>query len=417
LVQLAHPGVSPDVSPELIAKIPPIVDVDAHLVEPPDIWTPRLPVKFREAGPHVEYHPGGSIVLQGASYVEAPGTEGPDVVWWNYEGTMTSLKRHIAASGFKPEEITLTATTYDEIRPGCWKVPDRLADMDVNGVEAQLCFPNYPRFAGQIFLWGKDKELAELCVYAYNDWMVEEWCGQSDGRLLPLCIVPLWDAELAAAEIRRNAARGVRAVAFTEMPAYLDLPSIHTSYWDPFFEACSETSTVVCLHIGSGTKTLQTSSDAPDAVPASLIFANSAASLVDFLFSGVLVRYPNLKLLYAEAQIGWIPYTLERADDVWITHQWSGGQKHCPEPPSTYYYRQVYSCFFKDPIGVKMLDQVGGAEHVCFETDYPHSDSTWPHSREAAATQFGFLSQEEVTRIARGTAIELLGLPFSADGR
>ena len=152
-------------------------------------------------------------------------------------------------------------------------------------------------------------------------------------------------------------------------------------------------------------------------MPASLIFANSAASLVDFLFSGVLVRYPNLKLLYAEAQIGWIPYMLERADDVWITHQWAGGQAHCPEPPSTYYYRQVYSCFFKDPIGVKMLDQVGGAEHVCFETDYPHSDSTWPHSKEAAATQFGFLSQEEVTRIARGTAIELFGLPFSPDGR
>ena len=236
MVQLAHPGVSPDVSPELIAKIPPIVDVDAHLVEPPDIWTPRLPAKFREAGPHVEYHPAGSIVLQGAGYIEAPGTEGPDVVWWNYEGTMTSLKRHIAASGFKPEEITLTATTFDEIRPGCWQVPDRLADMDVNGVEAQLCFPNYPRFAGQIFLWGKDRELAELCVYAYNDWMVEEWCGQSGGRLLPLCIVPLWDAELAAAEIRRNAARGVRAVAFTEMPAYLDLPSIHTGYWDPFFD-------------------------------------------------------------------------------------------------------------------------------------------------------------------------------------
>ena len=224
MVQLAHPGVSPDVSPELIAKIPPIVDVDAHLVEPPDIWTPRLPAKFREAGPHVEYHPAGSIVLQGAGYIEAPGTEGPDVVWWNYEGTMTSLKRHIAASGFKPEEITLTATTYDEIRPGCFRVPDRLADMDVNGVEAQLCFPNYPRFAGQIFLWGKDKELAELCIYAYNDWMVDEWCGQSGGRLLPLCIVPLWDAELAAAEIRRNAARGVRAVAFTEIPAYLGLP-------------------------------------------------------------------------------------------------------------------------------------------------------------------------------------------------
>ena len=208
---------------------------------------------------------------------------------------------------------------------------------------------------------------------------------------------------------------GYAWVAFTEMPAYLDLPSIHSGYWEPFFQACEETSTVICLHIGSGTKTLQTSSDATAAVPASLIFANSAASLVDFLYSGVLYRHPNLKLLYAEAQIGWIPYVLERADDVWITHQWSGGQENCPEPPSTYYYRQVYSCFFKDPIGVKMLDQIG-VDHVAFETDYPHSDSTWPHSREAAAKQFGFLAQDDVNRIARGTAIELLGLPLSLDG-
>ena len=123
----------------------------------------------------------------------------------------------------------------------------------------------------------------------------------------------------------------------------------------------------------------------------------------------MLDRFPALRLLYAEAQLGWIPYVLERADDVWITHQWSGGQADCPEPPSTYYYRQVYSCFFKDPIGVKMLDQVG-PDHVAFETDYPHSDSTWPHSREAAALQFGFLDQATVNRIARGTAIELLGL-------
>ena len=139
--------------------------------------------------------------------------------------------------------------------------------MDLNGVEAQLCFPNYPRFAGQIFLWGKDKELAVLCVRAYNDWMVEEWCGGSGGRLIPLCLVPLWDAELAAAEVRRNAARGVRAVAFTELP---DLPrparASTRGYWDPFFQACAETATVVCMHIGSGTKTPQTSPDAPDAV-------------------------------------------------------------------------------------------------------------------------------------------------------
>lgn len=124
--------------------------------------------------------------------------------------------------------------------------------------------------------------------------------------------MPLWDAELAAAEIRRNAARGVRAVAFTECPAWLDLPSIHSEYRDPFFRACDETSTVLCMHIGSGTKTTRTSKDALEAAGAVSIFTNSAVSMIDWLYSGMLVRFPNLELLYAESQIGWIPYVVER---------------------------------------------------------------------------------------------------------
>jgi predicted TIM-barrel fold metal-dependent hydrolase len=393
-----------------VARIPAIVDVDAHVVEPRDVWTSRLPAKYREAGPRIVYAPAGEIKLVGSSYIEAPGTEGPDVAWWFYEDRQTSLKRYVAAAGVPAEEVTLSGVSYEEMRPGCFQQTERIADMTVNGVQAQMCFPNYPRFCGQLFLWGKDKELARLSVEAYNDWMVEEWCAGTDGRLIPLCIVPLWDVQLAVAEVRRNAARGVRAVAFSELPSYLDLPSIHTGYWDPFFAACAETGTVLAMHIGSGTKTPKTSDDAPEAVQGTIIFGNSVASLVDFLFSGVLHRFPALKLLYAEAQIGWIPYVLERTDDVWHTHRgWAHGQDKCPELPSTYYYRQVHSCFFKDAVGVSVLDRVG-IDNVMFETDYPHQDGTWPQSREAAALQFGHLRDDEIHKIARGNAIRLLGL-------
>jgi predicted TIM-barrel fold metal-dependent hydrolase len=399
-----------DLLGERLARIPAIVDVDAHVVEPPNVWTSRLPARYRDIGPRVVYAPAGEIKLVGSSYIEAPGTEGPDAAWWFYEDRQTSLKRYIAAAGVPADEVTLSGVTYEEMRPGCFKVPERIADMTINGVQAQMCFPNYPRFCGQMFLWGKDKELAKLCVEAYNDWMVEEWCGGSGGRLIPLCIVPLWDVQLAAAEVRRNAARGVKAVAFSELPSYLDLPSIHSGYWDSFFAACQETGTVLSMHIGSGTKTPKTSDDAPAAVQGTIIFGNSVGSLVDFLFSGVLHRFPNLKLLYAEAQIGWIPYVLERTDDVWHTHRgWAHGQDKCPELPSTYYYRQVYSCFFKDPVGVSVLDRVG-VDNVLFETDYPHQDGTWPQSREAAALQFGHLPQDQIDKIARGNAIKLLGL-------
>ena len=402
--------ISEDVLAGRLAKIPPIVDMDSHVVEPPGVWSDRLPARLREAGPRIEYAPAGEVALVDGKYVETPGTGGPDAAWWVFEGNRTQIKRYIASAGVPPDEVTNEGITYDDMRAGCWIPAQRLADMDVNGVQAQLCFPNYIRFCGQVFLWAKDKELGRLCVEAYNDWMVDEWAGTSGRRLIPLCIVPLWDVNLAVAEVRRNAARGVRAVAFSELPAYLDLPSLHSRYWDPFFAACQETGTVLAMHIGSGTRTPQTSADAPGAVGGTIIFGNSVASMTDFLFSGVLDRFPNLKLLYAEAQIGWIPYLLERIDDVWETHRgWAKGQDNCPEPPSTYYYRQITSCFFKDAVGVELLDKVG-IDNVTFETDYPHQDGTWPRSREEAALQFGHLPQEQVNKIARGNAIKLLGL-------
>ena len=127
----------------------------------------------------------------------------------------------------------------------------------------------------------------------------------------------------------------------------------------------------VCMHIGSSSKMPATSVDAPAAVAATLSFGNAMASMSDFLFSGVLVRFPELRLAYSEGQIGWIPYILERADDVWMEHRaWGGVRDIVPEPPSTYYYRQIYGCFFRDQHGLASLDEVG-VDNITFETDYP----------------------------------------------
>jgi predicted TIM-barrel fold metal-dependent hydrolase len=242
--------------------------------------------------------------------------------------------------------------------------------------------------------------------------MIEEWCEPSGGMLIPLCLVPLWDAEAAADEIRRNAARGCRAVAFSETPAHLGLPSVHDAdrYWDPFFRACAETGTVVCMHIGSSSRMPSTSSDAPPAVGATLSFNNAMGSLADFLFSGVLVRHPDLKLAYSEGQIGWIPYILERADDVWEQHRaWAGVGEIVPEPPSSYYYRQVFGCFFRDKHGIDSLEAVG-VDNITFETDYPHSDSTWPDTKKIAEEMMGHLPADVIYKIVRGNAIRMLGL-------
>jgi predicted TIM-barrel fold metal-dependent hydrolase len=148
-------------------------------------------------------------------------------------------------------------------------------------------------------------------------------------------------------------------------------------------------------------------------VAATIIFCNSIASMTDYMLSGVLARYPKMKMMYAECQIGWIPYLLERIDDVWDTHRgWSNSQVLCPEPPSTYYHQSIYSCFFKDNVGVQLIDKIGH-DKVMFETDYPHQDGTFPHSRRAAAEQFGHLDQNLIRKIARGNAISLFGLDLA----
>jgi predicted TIM-barrel fold metal-dependent hydrolase len=390
---------------------PKIVSVDDHVVEPAHVWERWLPAKHRDKAPRVERRGIGTMRhVGGGTYEQTFDPDGPQADCWVYEDLVYIHKRHVAAVGFDRDEMTMSPMTYDEMRPGCYDPKARVDDMELNWVEASLSFPSFPRFCGQTFLEAKDRELAEACVYAYNDWMVDEWCGDSAGRLIPLPIIPLWDAELAAAEVRRNAARGARAVCFSEIPAVLGLPSIHTGDWDPFFAACAETHTVVCMHIGSSSKMPATSADAPVAVAATLSFGNAMSSLTDFLFSGVLVRFPDLKLAYSEGQIGWIPYILERADDVWLEHRaWGGVRDIVPEPPSTYYYRQVFGCFFRDRHGIESLDSVG-VDNTTFETDYPHTDSTWPHTKKVAQELMAGLPDDVVHKLVRGNAIRMLEL-------
>jgi predicted TIM-barrel fold metal-dependent hydrolase len=164
------------------------------------------------------------------------------------------------------------------------------------------------------------------------------------------------------------------------------------------------------MHIGSSSTNPSASKDAPAGVGGTLAFNNSMASLADWLFSGKLIQFPKLKLAYSEGQIGWIPYILERADDVWREHRaWGGVKDIVPEPPSSYYYRQVYGCFFRDRHGLESLARVG-VDNTTFETDYPHTDSTWPHTKELAGEMMADLPQDVVDKVCRGNAIRMLGL-------
>jgi len=393
-------------------EFPKLISVDDHCIEHATVWQDRLPAKYLDRGPRI-VRQKGTMNFVGGVFSFEPDDNGDEGDWWLFEDLQLPLTRLEAAVGFDRDDVKVVGITYDEMRRGCWDRDARLADMDANGVEASLCFPSsFPRFCGQRFMEAQDVELADLCVKAYNDWMVEEWCAGTNGRLIPLTIIQLWDPQLAAAEVHRNAARGVKAVCFSEIPAFLGLPSIHTDYWDPFFRACHETRTSIHMHIGSSSKMPSTSADAPAAIGSTMTFTNAMMSMTDWLFSGWLPKYPNIKISYSEGQIGWIPYILERADKVWEHNRgWGGVSDLITEPPSTYYYRQIYGCFFDDEYGLDNLEKVGPS-NICFETDYPHSDSTWPYSVETAQKLMGHLAPDTIRKLVRGNAIDLLELDF-----
>jgi len=370
-----------------------LISVDDHVVEPPDMFEGHIPARYKDAAPKV--------------VTKDDGTDA-----WVFEGQEATNVGLNAVAGRPPDEYGVEPTKFSEMRPGCFNPADRLADMDIGGVEASLCFPTFPRFCGQTFLERRDKDLALLCVRAYNDWMIDEWCGDSRGRLIPLCLIPLWDPQRAAEEVHRNAARGCRAIAFSENPAALKLPSIHDAEraWDPLLAACDETGTVICMHIGSSSRLTTSSRDAPAAVMSSLTHINAEISLADWLLSGHLARFPDLTIAYSEGQIGWMPYVLERVDKVWEnTRAWGGVEDLVPEPPSSYFRGRVFGCLFDDTTGLVLRDRIG-IDQITFEVDYPHQDSTWPDSMAIVEAFAPMLTDEELEKVLRGNAIRMLGL-------
>lgn len=389
-------------------EIPRIISVDDHVVEPPDLWTARLPARWADRAPRVERHKVKMNLLGGYNF-EVGVEDGVECDVWYYDDLVYPFTRLSAAVG--AEVVKNEPCTFDQILPGCYDQTARLADMDANHVDASICFPNIlPRLCGQAFYEREDKELALACIQVYNDWMIDEWCGGAGkGRLVPLTLVPLWDPQLAAEEVRRCNAKGSFAIAFSENPSKLGVPSMYSGEWDVLWAACQESDTSVSMHIGSSSSMPTTSEDAPLATSMSLYAQNAQGSLADWVFSGTLQRFPGLTIAYAESQVGWMPFQLERMDAVW--NDGRGGTDHVTVAPSEQVRGRVYGCVFDDLYGLKNRELVG-TDHILFETDYPHADGTFPHSRKIAHELFvaAGMDADDCYKVLRGNAIEAYGL-------
>ncbi len=378
-----------------------LISVDDHILEPQTLWTDRVAAKDRDRAPHMATVDG--------------------VECWLYDGKKFPTVGLSAVAGKSKEEFSPEPVPYSEMRAGCYDSKARLADMDQAGILASLCFPTITRFCGQLFMEASDREFGFECLKHYNDWIVEEWCAASPGRYIPLMLIPMWDPTMAAGEMERMAAKGVTAFAFSENPAPLGLPTINDKnrFWDPVMSTASDIGMVASMHVGSSSTMPKISPDAPFLANLAYGAVRPAGAMLEWIFSGMFQRHTNLKIALSEGEVGWMPYFLERAEQVldkqrfWVQkgatfgdHENSTGIDLETLNVRQTFKDHVFGCFIHDDHGVASIDELGEDNIMC-ETDYPHSDSTWPDCIQTARTQIAHLSPAVQYKILRGNAEKL----------
>ncbi len=361
-----------------------MISVDDHVVEPPHLFDGRLPAAYADQAPKVVRTEAGDDV-------------------WTYNGHTIPNVGLNAVAGRPKEEYGVEPTSFEEMRPGCYDIHERVKDMSAGGVLAAMCFPSFPSFSGRLFLADEDHDLSAAVVRAYNDWHIDEWCGTYPDRHIPMIIPMIWDPHATAAEIRRVAEKGCHSLSFTENPATLGLPSFHTDHWDPVWQALVDTDSVCNIHLGSSGQLAVTAPDAPMDVMITLQPMNICMAAADLVWSRVFREFPTLRVALSEGGTGWIPYFLDRLDRTYDMHRAWTGQDFGDKLPSDIFRDHILTCFINDPVGLAHLDDIG-IDNVCWEQDYPHSDSTWPEApdllhRQAVAANVSDEYLDKITHL------------------
>ena len=338
-----------------------LISVDDHIIEPPDMFAGHLPAKYKDDAPRLVH-----------------ADDGTDV--WKFRDVTVPNVALNAIAGRPKEEYGMEPQGLDEVRPGCYDVHERVKDMNAGGILASMNFPSFPGFAARLFATG-DPEFSKALVSGYNDWHIDEWCGAYPGRFIPMALPAIWDPRACAEEVRRVARKGCYSLTFTENPAALGYPSFHSEHWDPLWRALSETGTVLNVHIGSSGRLAITAPDAPPDVMITLQPLNIVQAAADLLWSRVVKEFPDVRIALSEGGTGWIPYFTDRLDRTYEMHSTWTGQDFGGKKPSEVFRERFLTCFISDPVGVNLRHEIG-IDNICWECDYPHSDSMWPDAPE-----------------------------------
>ncbi|MFC5745687.1 amidohydrolase family protein [Actinomadura rugatobispora] len=374
-----------------------MISVDDHVVEPPTMFDAHIPERYRDRAPRVRTTKDGSDV-------------------WTFNGQTIPNIGLNAVAGRPKEEYGIEPTAFDEIRPGTHDIDERVKDMNAGGILASMNFPSFPGFSGRVFSAAEDKDLALAVLRAYNDWHVDEWAGTHPGRIVPMALPVLWDAELCAEEVRRVAAKGCHSITFTENPATLGYPSFHNEYWDPLWRAVCDENVVVSIHLGSSGQLSVTAPDAPVDVMITLQPMNICQAAADLLWSRVIKKFPGIRFALSEGGTGWIPYFLDRVDRTYDMHHLWTGQDFGGRLPSEVFREHFLTCFISDPVGVELRHRIG-IDNIAWECDYPHSDSSWPNAPEELAEVAAGVPDDELNKITFENAMRWYSFDPFVNGR
>lgn len=361
-----------------------------HLVEPPHLFAGRLPAAVADRGPAVVATATGEEV-------------------WAFDGATRPLPGPAAAAGRRagaPPPVR-----YAAMRRGCWDAAARVRDMDLAGIWASVNLPSALSGAGGVaYAQTSDVALGKACVRAFNDWYAEEWVGAHPDRFVPIGITYLADAEAAAAEIRRNADRGFRAVSIPARPEEVGLPAPGSGWWDPVLATCAETTTVVYLQ-GSPLDGTPAAGVPPEVVAPAVALRGVA----EWIWSGVPSRLPDLRLVVADGGTGWVPALLDRLELL----GGSAGPVGWPSgglSPIEVLQRNFWFCTVDDPSIWPVLARIG-VDRVLAAAGYPAQGSVWPSVQDLLATRLADRSDEEIRRVTHQNAAALLGHALPPDPR
>jgi len=305
-----------------------------------------------------------------------------------------------------PKDYKFFGVKYEEARPGGWDPDQRLKDQDIDGVSAEVL---YPTLAMPMF-GIPDGTYQHACFQAYNDWLAD-FCRAHPTRLVGIGLVSLFDIDAAAQEVERIAALGLRG-AMIRGDSPEECPYGDPRY-DPLWAALQDHDLPVSLHILTSGKRQSLNPSAPRSNPMAgvmTVIHYVQRSIADLIFNRVFERFPRLKVVSAENDIGWIAHYIGRMDHAYERHRHWMGQGPLQTLPSEMFKQHVYATFMDDVAGMATRHLVG-VDHLMWASDYPHSDSTWPESRQVLAKHFAGVPEGDRRRIVGENAKALYGIP------